>query len=200
MNVAACYCVVLAGPVLGVARLGDGVGSSVPAIVRAAEAGDVAAVRGFVLLDSGAVRRVDGRGNTALHFAASRDHAEVISVLAAAGADLEATDRKFCPGPREMPRCSAAWELLRCRGWRALHQAAEWGYAAALQRLLELRATVAPKDSDGETPLHFAARRGKAAVAQLLLAANAPLDSRNDKGGDLEWDDGLMQDVFGRGS
>eukprot|EP00438_Fugacium_kawagutii_P021338 Skav215889 [mRNA] locus=scaffold956:175487:177514:- [translate_table: standard] len=63
-------------------------------ILRAARAGDVAAVRGFVLRDPAAVRQADDIGRTSLHYAAPS------------------------------------------------------GSAAALQRLLELRAAVAPKDED----------------------------------------------------
>lgn len=45
--------------------------------------------------------------------------------------------------------------------------------------------------SRGDTPLHDAARQGQAAVAQLRLAANAPLDARNNDGRGPRWDDGL---------
>eukprot|EP00438_Fugacium_kawagutii_P029146 Skav225251 [mRNA] locus=scaffold988:60266:69921:- [translate_table: standard] len=51
-----------------------------PAIRQAAKAGDVAAVRHFIRADS---------GSTAMHFAAWNGHAEVLSILAAAGADVE---------------------------------------------------------------------------------------------------------------
>ena len=34
----------------------------------------------------------------------------------------------------------------------------------------------------GDNPLHEAARNGKAEVVQLLLAANAPVDVKNEEG------------------
>ena len=34
----------------------------------------------------------------------------------------------------------------------------------------------------GDTPLHDAARNGKTAVVELLLAANAPVDVQNNEG------------------
>eukprot|EP00438_Fugacium_kawagutii_P001450 Skav211867 [mRNA] locus=scaffold1431:159338:161413:- [translate_table: standard] len=49
-----------------------------------------------------------------------------------------------------------------------LPSAARNGSAAALQRLLELRAAVAPKDYEGKTPLDDAKGRGHADVVTLL--------------------------------
>ena len=40
----------------------------------------------------------------------------------------------------------------------------------------------------GDTPLHEAARCGKAEVVELLVAANAPLDVQNEKGRGLSSD------------
>eukprot|EP00438_Fugacium_kawagutii_P024364 Skav225975 [mRNA] locus=scaffold4916:82961:88142:- [translate_table: standard] len=69
-----------------------------PAIVQAANVGDIAAVQHFIRADSEAVRRVDedgpaaqsvAAGETALHRAAANGHVEVLSALAAAGADVE---------------------------------------------------------------------------------------------------------------
>eukprot|EP00438_Fugacium_kawagutii_P027304 Skav202704 [mRNA] locus=scaffold654:447435:449264:+ [translate_table: standard] len=102
----------------------------------------------MILRDPAAVRQADNEGSTALHWAARHDRAEVLSVLAAAGADLDAEDDRFRRGPGG----AAAAELL-----------------ARPRRLRD-------------TPLHRAAYWGKAAVAQLLLAANAPLDVMNNKG------------------
>eukprot|EP00438_Fugacium_kawagutii_P024361 Skav225972 [mRNA] locus=scaffold4916:35451:37758:- [translate_table: standard] len=64
-----------------------------PAIVRAAGAGNMAAVRHFVRANSSAVHQVDQTGWTALHGAAVNGHVEVLSALAAAGADVERTSQ-----------------------------------------------------------------------------------------------------------
>eukprot|EP00438_Fugacium_kawagutii_P004570 Skav202828 [mRNA] locus=scaffold3852:313242:313649:- [translate_table: standard] len=52
--------------------------------------------------------------------------------------------------------------------------------------------------SRGETPLHRAAYWGKAEVAQLLLAANAALDLKNDSGTGPRREDGRVG-PFGQG-
>jgi ankyrin repeat protein len=44
--------------------------------------------------------------------------------------------------------------------------------------LLAAKADVNAKDSDGWTPLHWAADRGRADVAELLLANNANVDAK----------------------
>eukprot|EP00438_Fugacium_kawagutii_P024359 Skav225970 [mRNA] locus=scaffold4916:21927:23667:- [translate_table: standard] len=103
--------------------------------------------------------------NTALHFAANFGRVEVLSALAAAGADVEK------------------------EGERPLHLAARNGHAGAVARLLELGAMVAPRDFEGDTPLHDAAEYGHVEVAKLLAAAKAPLDSRNRQGRGPRWED-----------
>eukprot|EP00438_Fugacium_kawagutii_P029143 Skav225248 [mRNA] locus=scaffold988:18606:27195:- [translate_table: standard] len=85
--------------------------------LAAADAGDVAAVRHFICADSGAVHWVDGEGRTAMHVAGYAGHVEVLSALAAAGADLEKTTNRYRWGPRE----------LRRRRWTPLHWAADQG-------------------------------------------------------------------------
>lgn len=46
--------------------------------------------------------------------------------------------------------------------------------------------------SRGNTPLHDAAGEGKKKVAQLLLAANAPRNLKNNLGWGPRWEDGLL--------
>ena len=39
----------------------------------------------------------------------------------------------------------------------------------------------------GDAPLHDAARNGRAEVVELLLAANAPVDLKNEEGRGPQW-------------
>eukprot|EP00438_Fugacium_kawagutii_P013905 Skav219744 [mRNA] locus=scaffold301:517964:519245:- [translate_table: standard] len=79
-----------------------------PQIHQAAETGDLAAVRHFMRTDFDAVRREELRPaaagwRTALHEAAEHGHVEVLSALAAAGADVEKENKdSYRREPREL--------------------------------------------------------------------------------------------------
>eukprot|EP00438_Fugacium_kawagutii_P019376 Skav207916 [mRNA] locus=scaffold190:391783:394860:- [translate_table: standard] len=142
-------------------------------ILRAARDGDVAAVRGFVLRDPAAVRAAGLAGPVAQSVAASLGRPAV-----------------------EMSR----WEAVRRRcTWRRIMVTLQLSSAAAAGAarrrgaeeqgrtpLAEIRnrsGLVFGAASRGDTPLHRAAAYfGTAAVVQLLLAANAPLDATNNQG------------------
>jgi ankyrin repeat protein len=53
------------------------------------------------------------------------------------------------------------------------------GPLSLISSFVEKRANVYATNSDGWTPLHLAARGGKADRAQALLAGGAPVDARN---------------------
>lgn len=124
-------------------------GNRGPALVEAAASGSVARVE--LLLGLGAPvdgARTDGR--TPLMVAGS--HPAVVRHLLAAGADPSVA----------LPT-----------GWTALHEAARQS-AESVDLLLEAGAPVdATMASSGETPLHQAARAGRADVVERLLAAGA---------------------------
>eukprot|EP00438_Fugacium_kawagutii_P015116 Skav214607 [mRNA] locus=scaffold57:991377:991993:- [translate_table: standard] len=89
----------------------------------------------------------------------------------------------FAGDPGDLRGEAPPWrQTLPRRGRTPLHRAAEYGQAAAVARLLELRAAVAPRDADGDTPLHDAVRNGHKEVVQLLVAVQAPLDLKNNRG------------------
>ena len=125
-------------------------------VADAAMRGDVEAVRDLVKRGAD-VNAAQGDGMTALHWAAVRDQAEVVGILAKAGARLEATTRigAFTP----------------------LHVASREGSAAALKALLAAGANVSAASTNGVTPLHEAAVAGNPEVITALLDKGAQVDA-----------------------
>lgn len=115
------------------------------------------------------------RGQTALHFAASKGNLDTARKLLAAGASARVRD---------------------ARGQTALHRAAAVGNVPVVKLLLEHRSAVSAADADGSTPLHHAVAEGHADAAVALLKAGAETD-RTDRGGALAID--LAPDAKVRG-
>lgn len=88
--------------------------------------------------------QVDGDGNSPLHWAAVKGHANIIDLLLLAQAEPNLPNKD-----RDTP----------------LHWAASGGSAECVQKLLARNANPTAKNSENTTPLHFAAADGKAAVA-----------------------------------
>lgn len=86
---------------------------------------------------------------------------EVLSVLLAAGADVNATTD---------------------RGTHALHAAAQQGHATIVERLLAAGATVDVANDAGQTPLFFAVRFGHREIAEALLARGASVQATDSLG------------------
>ncbi|KAK3896460.1 hypothetical protein C8A05DRAFT_20565, partial [Staphylotrichum tortipilum] len=88
------------------------------------------------------------------------------------------------------PASQGAWgDLLveeRC-GWVPLLYAAEKGYEAVLQQLLDKGAAVDVVDHDGRTPLSWAARNGREAVVRQLLDKGAAVDMADRDGRTPLW-------------
>jgi RNA polymerase sigma factor (sigma-70 family) len=151
----------------------------------AAAMGDAARVR--ALLDE-APSRVHAQGpNQAppLHFAATRQVAEL---LLAAGADPHALD---CYGKTAARAAAGYGTRLREVAEFLLDLTGEWDLilAGALGRLDRLTAlldedpaAVQGPAPQGDTSLHAAARQGQAAAAQLLIERGAAVDARGQFG------------------
>jgi ankyrin repeat protein len=120
-------------------------------LLWAATDGNVALVTALLNGDVG--RRADisaqnTRGRTALHLAAADNMVDVVKVLLAHGAPVNASSDGR---------------------WTALHNAAQNGHAEVASLLVDAKARVNAQLSNGMTPLHWAAFNGYSEVVDILL-------------------------------
>jgi ankyrin repeat protein len=106
-----------------------------------------------LLLDQGAdICATNGRGDTALHVAATAGFARVAAILLARGAAVEAV----CPGDGDTP----------------LHRAAAAGHAEVVRLLVAAGANVAAKNAQGKSVRQLADQcRSTAVIAALTPSA-----------------------------
>ena len=115
-----------------------------------------------VLLDAGAdVNAWDNRGITPLHVAASTGNLEMVKALLEGGADVDA-------------KTSRRAYLAIGSGATPLHYAAVHPEnQAVIWALLDAGADIEAKNSDGETPLDLAMKRGNSPTVQALKHSSA---------------------------
>ena len=104
---------------------------------------------------------VDMSGLYSLPDAASRNKAEDVKVMLAAGKNPDVADDT---------------------GQTPLGYASSFGNLAMVQSLLAYHAPVDRRDGFGSTPLHWAAQRGTVDVLNALIAAQASIDLQNKQG------------------
>jgi ankyrin repeat protein len=156
-----------------------------PPLVRAAHLGDAGAVSELLGSDADPCES-DEDGWSALHAAAVSNSLEVVQLLIAAGAEVDArTKDGFTPllnaadaGPGVVGALLAAGADPMAQdtrnSWRPLDRFAEYSNAEALRLLLHAGAEVNPKvGSSSGTALIDAAEAGSLECVQILLDAGA---------------------------
>jgi ankyrin repeat protein len=174
------------------------------ALFKAAAAWDVSTVGRLLSGDPDLAHARDSRGRSALHICArqrwdgtaSRARASIATVraLLTAGADINAVHE--IPDDGEIFPATALWhavawgrnrplalELLR-RGAspEPCLFAVTWADDAPMARMLLKAGARTGLRSDGETPLHYAARLGREKVLRVLVAAGADIHATDAKG------------------
>jgi ankyrin repeat protein len=112
----------------------------------AAKAGDLVKVKALLKLDPELVSSKDNNGHTPLHVAVWDGHKDVVELLLANGAEVDARGNTGTP----------------------LHWAARMGNKVVVELLLSKGAAVNALDKSGSTALHLAAEDGHKEVAELL--------------------------------
>jgi ankyrin repeat protein len=125
------------------------------ALFRATKSGDSGLVRALLNEHPDGVHLRDKEGSTPLHWAAWKGHPEIVEILVAAGADIQAHNE------------NGHW------GTTPLHAAAHGNQRAAAEALIRLGADVNAEKTGGGTPLAETKVHNASAVAKLLLANGA---------------------------
>ena len=129
---------------------------------EAAKVGDLDSVNHFITVHMADVNaKSNYYGETPLHRAAQRSDASFVSILIAAGADVNVKSNS---------------------GNTPLHYAAQRSHASVVSILIAAGADVDAKNNSGNTPLHYAAQRSHASVVSILIAAGADVDAKNNSG------------------
>lgn len=124
-------------------------------------------------------------GATPLHFAAIENHAALIAVLLAAGADPDCVDDEFGMTPlgwaNERGHAEIVRDLAPCTSL-SLHRAAAAGQTDHVRRLLQHDASAVNVVEGFGTPLHEATVFGREDIVELLLAHGADPEVPNREG------------------
>lgn len=130
-------------------------------ILEAARTGDLQELRLLVNKNPNLVLRKGKEGFTALHYAASYGYIEIVNLLLAGNADVNAkTDAGDTP----------------------LDYAASRGYGDIVELLLTNKANVDDRNGVGCTPLYYAATNGRIEEVTILLAAKADVNAKTVRG------------------
>jgi len=115
---------------------------------EAAQHGSAEAMRALLSKDQGQATVLDSSLNQPAHAAAHDNQADVLKLLHAWGADIDAPDRAE---------------------WTPLHQAAQAGHASMIDVLMGLGANVSSLSIVGQTAIEMASERGHNAAVEALL-------------------------------
>lgn len=152
-------------------------------ILEAAALGDEARVRALLSRDRGAVAERSSDGWTPLHLAAFFGRRDIVGILIAAGAELEARSSNYMAntalcaaiaGKTDAATISALLEAGAdpsanvAGGIRPIHLAASRGAEGVVRELIGRGAKADVMTDDGKTAAQFASERGHPAVASML--------------------------------
>jgi ankyrin repeat protein len=130
-------------------------------ILQAARGGDLQELSLLVNKNPNLVLRKGREGFTALHYAAFYGYIEIVNLLLARNADVNAkTDAGDTP----------------------LDYAASRGYKDIVELLLTNKASVDARNRAGCTPLYYAATNGRIEEVRILLAAKANVNAKTVRG------------------
>jgi ankyrin repeat protein len=140
-------------------------------LLRATAAGDMTVLQQLLAELGSSAFDADCSGWTALHAAADSGQAQVVELLLAAGAGVNAA-AEYDPDWEHLQNTSG-------QGETPLLLAALAGHTAVVQQLLAAGADVHAADIDGCTALHIAVEAGDSQLVQLLLDAGADVNAVN---------------------
>jgi len=129
-------------------------------IFAAAKGGDLEAVKQFVERDPATLQQKTQLSDTALHWAASCGHTDIVKFLLSKGSDPN---------------------LRNIAGATPLHLAARKAYVGVMAALIHSKCDLNVKNflEDGEeTPLHIAIQKGNLEAIEMLLKAGADANAR----------------------
>jgi ankyrin repeat protein len=148
-------------------------------IHAAAMRGDVEKVKALLAADPDLVSSKDEHGWTPLYFAAGSGHKDVVELLLANKADVNALNQNFTPLRAAIlnHHPDVADLLIASNAQVTIFDAAGGGYVNIVKAQLKADPALATAtDDSGWTALHFAARNGHLDVAKLLLANKADVN------------------------
>jgi ankyrin repeat protein len=169
-------------PLTPVAKLLIAKGADI-SVVSAVHVEDLDKVR--ELIQEGASINVkDQRGRTALHYAAAQGHKEIVELLLANGADVNASTNFYMKTPAEFAMGAGHNEvakLLISKGAdiSPLNFALHMGDLAKAKSLIEGGADVNKPTPYGTTPLQRAVDKGCKDIVELLIAYGADVNARD---------------------
>jgi len=143
-------------------------------LMLAARSGNPAALRALLTRGANVNAREGVLGENAVIWAAAANHGEVVALLAAAGADVNARSLRLSyPETEWGDGKSGRFTVLPRGGWTPLMYAARQNARDAIRALIAARADLDAVDPDGTTPLVLAVINAHYDAAALLLDAGA---------------------------